>query len=293
MTTRTFVIENTLIEVCKAIDTAESSMREHINTYYHDVNEEFITTLLYGHINYELRKASEKRSIEEGFIKDLTKAVPHNLYERQFQSEFRKNANGLVADIVLHTKSEEGGTKTKPATGGDFGLIILHPQIELSETFSETSIEITENNSSGLLCQAKLQNKKGKWGAFSKSQEKVLPDRMDFTSLVLYSYADENRTELNPIDWKICKGQKFSDIEKSMKADVLRESIRTSEVLKQLGSGQIGTKDNKIIENVISPSVRQSLTIRIYWKNNHPTSGREIVLQRIRQEEKQRIHQFN
>jgi hypothetical protein len=55
------------------------------------------------------------------------------------------------------------------------------------------------------LCQAKLKNKEGKWGKFSDNQKKVLPDRMDFAALVLYSYADENRTELNPIDWKVCK----------------------------------------------------------------------------------------
>lgn len=29
---------------------------------------------------------------------------------------------------------------------------------------------------------------------------------MDYSSLVLYSYSDEERSELNPLGWKLCKG---------------------------------------------------------------------------------------
>ena len=113
-------IDNTLEEVSRAIRTAENTFREHIRTYYHDANEEFITTAFYGHIKYTLAEASKSRRIEEAFIKDLQQSIQY-----VFGSEWQihQEARGLIADIVLHNKHEEA------RTGGDFGLIIIHPKI--------------------------------------------------------------------------------------------------------------------------------------------------------------------
>ncbi len=245
-------------------------MRKHIKTYYHNVNEEFITILLYGHINYALFKASKEKVIEKAFLQDLNKACHFSriLSSSQLRSELSRQSNGLVADIVLHNKRQEG------ETAGDFGLVISHPQI----TLSKESIDIKETNSSGLLCQAKLKDKKGKWGKFGDNQKRILTSRMDFTSIVLYSYDDESRTKLNPIDWKICAGQSFSEIEDLLRNDSLDNLGSTTEIITQLASKQIGTQDQKIIREIIAPSLRQILEIKIHWKNDHPDKGKTIKL---------------
>jgi hypothetical protein len=284
-----FPIKNTLEEVRKAVELAELSMREHIKKYYHNVPEEFITTLFYGHINYALQEASENRLIEKAFFRDLRKVVHYspNLNQRDLDSEFRKQSKGLVADVVLHNKQQEG------KTGGDFGLVVIHPEI----LKSPKSIEIKGGNSSGLLCQAKLRDKQGKWRNFTINQQKILPNYINFTSIVIYSYSNENRTELNPVGWKICKDFKFSEIEEGLKADTLTELISTSEVFMQLGLGKIGTQDQQLIKKVVSPSIRQNLEIRIHWKDTiSPDDGRKINLtrfQHLKRDQQIRIKQRN
>lgn len=101
---------------------------------------------------------------------------------------------------------------------------------------------------------------------------------MDFSSLVLYSYTDATRTELNPIDWKVCKSFEFSKIKESLTSNTLTEFISASEVFMQLGLGNIGTQDSKLIKEIVSPSIHQNLEIRIYWKKVSPDDGKRINL---------------
>lgn len=275
-----FHIERTLEEVCRAIDRAEANMRKHVRTYYHNVNEEFITGLFYGHIKYYLSKASEKRLIEDAFLQDLKKICNANIPGGILESKLHDHSAGLIADIILHNRHEEG------KTGGDFGLVIVHPQIQLNRT----SLEIKKGISSGLLCQAKLKSKDGKWGSFTENQKKALLDHLEFTSLVLYSYADGDRTKLNPITWKSCRGQTFQDIENLLKSDFLRELASTTEILTRLGQKQIGTQDQTLIETVISPSIRQGLEIKIYWKEDDDPKGRVEVKISTQQRQKQTVY---
>jgi hypothetical protein len=177
------------------------------------------------------------------------------------ERQLNQRASGLVADIVLHNKQQEA------KTGGDFGLVIVHPQIIISSDF----LEVRKGQSSGLLCQAKLKGKDNKWGSFTKKQRSILPNHMDFTSLVLYSYQDKERMELNSVAWKLCKGNPISEIKGFLKKNPIEETLNTSNIITRLGRREIGTADQSLIEQIVSPSARQHLELRIYWpKDDDP-----------------------
>lgn len=240
-------------------------MRDQIRNYYHNVNEEFITTLFYGHINYSLREASNSDLIANAFLQDLKRTIRQVdlAAERTLDGELRRQSAGLIADIVLHNKQQEG------KTGGDFGLVIVHPQIELSKT----SLEIRKGISSGILGQAKLKDKDGNWPGLTDNQRKELPKHLTFAALVLYSYADGDRTELNPITWQPCREQTLPEMESLLKNDSFREGINTTNIVTRMGRKQIGTQNQELIETVVSPEVRQCLEIRIHWKGDNVPGG--------------------
>ena len=259
---KTFHINETLEIVCDAIGQAEENLREHIRIYYQNAGEEFITNLFYGQIRYLLGKASKERLIENAFLKDLENALGYNHFgDYNLTRNLKNSAAGLVADIVLHNKKTEG------KTGGDFGLIIIHPSIQ----FDSRCLEIRKGQCSGLLCQAKLKDKAEKWNRLTKNQRVTLDHNKDFSSFALYSYADIKRINLNPISWTLCRNETIANIEEIMKRDALDEltMFDTKKILQLLGRKKIGTNDNETINKIISPSIRQHFELRIYW----PDSG--------------------
>jgi hypothetical protein len=261
----TFHINETLAIVCDLIGKAEENLREHIRIYYQNAGEEFITNLFYGQISYFLSEANKERLIENAFIKDLKNALGYNHFGDYTLSRNLKNtAAGLVADIVLHNKKTEG------RTGGDFGLIIIHPSIQFDSRF----LKIKKGQCSGLLCQAKLKDKAGKWNRLTKNQRVTLDQNKDFSSFVLYSYVDIKRINLNFISWALCRNEDIANIEEIMKRDALDEltMFDTKKILQLLGRKEIGTNDNEAIKKIISPSVRQHFEIRIYWPNSDDDS---------------------
>lgn len=262
---KTFHIDKTLAIVCAAIGKAEENLREHIRIFYQNAGEEFITNLFYGQINYFLREASNERRIENAFLKDLEDALGYSHFGDYTLSRNLKNtAAGLVADIVLHNKKTEG------RTGGDFGLIIIHPSIH----FDSKYLKIKKGQCSGLLCQAKLKDKAGKWNRLNKNQRVLLDQNKDFSSLVLYSYTDIERTNLAHISWKLCRSEAIANIEEILKRDALDEinTLDTKKILQLLARKEIGTNDRDTINKIISPSVRQHLELRIYWPDSDDDS---------------------
>jgi hypothetical protein len=258
-------INKTLREVCSAISSAETMLKEQIKLYHHDVNEEFITTLFHNYVKNKLYEASQEKHIETAFLDDLKTALgDHLIFESDLQGKLQQEAEGLIADIVLHNKQQEG------RTGGDFGLVIVRPQIIKVD---ESSLEIKKGRTSGLLCQAKLKNRKEEWGRFTPNQKKILPKFLDFMSLVLYSYLDEKRSELNSFTWKSCKGKSFSEIKILLKEGDLEGLLGTTDIIMRLGQNEIGTEEQKLIDEVISPSTRQHFEIRIYWPNDADPKG--------------------
>lgn len=262
-------ITNTLKAISNSIVNAEQELKEQVKTHYHEANEEILTFMFYSHIKHNFKKLNDLKTIEQEFFKDLKNATRSwNL--RGFKStdnvdkDLHQKASGLIAEIVLHNKQEEG------KSGGDFGLVVIHPIVtHQSNSHGNEVIEIKKGGMSGLLCQAKLKSKTSKWGKLTDNQSDVLKDRLDYTSIVLYSYDDINRSELNPILWSICKGKSISALEEMLKEDKIDNMISTGQVIVQLGKKSIGTTNKKIIEEIISASAWPSLEIKIKWKNDN------------------------
>jgi hypothetical protein len=283
MNGRIINIDETLKAVCGAIAHAETFLKEQIKLYYHDANEEFITFAFYSHIKHRLREASRNKLIEKAFLRDLKEAIRREGLsgpsgEWALERQLSREASGLVADMVLHNKRQEG------KTGGDFGLIVVRPQIITRSDF----LEIKKGSSTGLLCQAKLKRKDGKWGGLRRQRD-VLPEHLDYASLVLYSYLDDGRSDLNSIEWKPCKGNSMSDIEESLKKDSLGKTLGTTGIFTHLGRSEIGTDDQRKIDTIISPAARQYLELRIYWPQDEDDPPKGSV--RIRVQRKQTVRQ--
>ncbi|HEY0319474.1 MAG TPA: hypothetical protein VGC66_00735 [Pyrinomonadaceae bacterium] len=283
MNGRLLNIDETLNAVCGAISGAENELREQIKLYYNDANEEFITFAFYSHIKHKLSEATQNKLIEKAFLKDLKVALRHQRYsertiDREIERQLSRHAAGLVADIVLHNRSQEG------KTGGDFGLVIVHPEIKTNSD----SLVIKKGASSGLLCQAKIRRKSGRWGDLS-NQRDVLPAHLDFASLVLYSYLDGERSELNPVAWKLCNGMTLPELEQLLKKDVFGETLMTVDVVRRLGRSEIGTNDQAMIDKIISPSARQHLEIRIYWPKGDTPGGPVEIKVRKNQVVRQKV----
>jgi hypothetical protein len=283
MNGRIINIDETLKAVCGAIGHAETSLREQIKLYYHDANEEFITFAFYSHIKDKLREASQSKRIEKAFLSDLKTTLRRQRLsglsgEWSLERQLNKEAAGLVADMVLHNKRQEGNT------GGDFGLIIIHPEIIIGNDF----LEIKKGSSSGLLCQAKLKGKDGKWGNLNRQRE-VLADRLDYSSLVLYSYLDVGRSDFNSVAWKMCKGNSMLDIEESLKKNAPGKTLNTTGVITHLGKREIGTTDQTQIDKYISPSARQYLELRIYWPEDDDPKEPVRIRVRHKQTEQNKV----
>jgi hypothetical protein len=256
-------IDETLKALCEALELAEVSARDHIKHYYNNANEEFVTWILYGHINDSFRTASRERSIEQAFIRDLQAAIGcESLSYSSSNLEIQQVADGLIVDIVLHNRRQEG------TTGGDFGVVIVHPTISHNGDY----LEIKKGMSSGLLCQAKMKDKNGKWGKFTKKQKTVLPGNMDFLALVFYSYRDSERCELNPILWKLCQGLSMDVLKTCLENDEIDNSLTMPGIVTSLGRKEIGTDNQELIGRCVSPDKRQYFEIRIHWPHDeNPT----------------------
>ena len=189
--------------------------------------------------------------------------------ERETESKLSQQATGWWPTWCYTTT--RGGR-----TGGTSACIIVHPKIVIkSNPLSEERVFFR------FLCQAKI-TRSGKWGDL-KHQRKNLPAHLDYSSLVLYSYMDEERSELNPLAWKLCSGSSLPELELSLKRDSLGETLGTADVIRCLGRSEIGTSDQAKVDEFISPSVRQHLELRIYWsQGNDPKGPVEVKVRKER-----------
>lgn len=122
-----------------------------------------------------------------------------------------------------------------------------------------------------------------------KNQRTALSNRLDFTSLVLYSFLDGERSDLDSIAWKSCRGMSLSEIDVLFKEGPNEKLETTGQIVTSLGRKEIGTTDQNLIESVISPSVRQHLEIKLYWPKDPRDKGlKQSVKLRIRHTEAER-----
>lgn len=252
-------IPNTLEVLKKSWLDAEKRLRDNIDENP-DVNEEYITAEFTNIYCKELSTVSKNKKIENAFVQDLKKKFSFEYY-----NEVQNIANGLIARLTLHERKTEG------VTGGDIGIIIIRPNI-----LEEYDGLKNKNYKRGLLCQAKLKNNKGKWGNFTKSQKKVLPERLSYLSLLLYSYSDKTRHSFNPFSWQLCNVAELTEIEKWLKDDKFPNLVESNYIIDNLGNGIIGTDDDDIINSFVSPPKNKTLIIEITWPDDPNKDGVKI-----------------
>jgi hypothetical protein len=162
--------------------------------------------------------------------------------------------------MSLHKRGEE------KVTGGDFGLTITRPQVTYS---SELELIIGEYRR-GLLCQAKIKRRNGKWGRLSKKQREIFPGRMNYLGLVLYSYSDMERHHLNPFGWQPCKGATVEAVRQWLKTDSFPSFGEATDVIKSIENASEGTDNPETIEKVIRPKNKPHLDIRVFRPGKYP-----------------------
>ena len=249
-------IPNTLNFIAYCWMIAEESLRKDIQICWPGSDEEFITQYFHGKFGATLMFASKYKFIEKAFFEDLVLSYPG------FQLESETIANGLIAEAVLHKR------RTESITGGDMGLIIARPQISNDGNYFNIS-----DYRRGLLCQAKIKRSSGNWGGFTKNQIEILPKRMQYLSLLLYSYEDKGREKLKNFIWQGCQFAEMDQVQEWLKCDFFPKTNTSDEIITALGNGSIGTDDNQIIDKVIAPAKNPTLVIRITWPNDLPPPG--------------------
>jgi hypothetical protein len=267
-------IPSTLDLLCTCWNAAEISLRAEVANNCPDIDEEAITQMFHAKLSESLRLASREKRIESAFLKDLQDSFPTLHYSHGL--ELQRIAQGIIADVTLHKRS------TERVTGGDLGFMIVRPYIQLEWS----SLHISDYRR-GLLTQAKLKRLSG-WGTFTSNQKKILPERLDYLALLLYSYEDDARRQLSKFSWQLCSGVTFNKLKGLLMEHSFQGNIDSCGVIRGLGNATIGTDDNSIIDEFISPEKNPSLIIRIFWPHGGP--GSEVyVYTRQETEEKAQV----
>jgi hypothetical protein len=283
----------TLGVVVECWDKAESELRKSIKQKHQDADEEFITRLFLDEFRYLLRKASANKRISQAFLKDLQQVFP----ELAYTHEIAIVSEDLIADVSLHRRSVE------KLTGGDFGLTITRPQVSLSG-FPSHSLSYNDSEyihcqmgvseyQRGLLCQAKLKGRDGRWGKLTRQQKSLLPDRINYFGLLLYQYSDKERYKLSHLSWLLCQNETAETVNDWLKSGKFSSISSSAEIITQLGNARIGTDNPDILREVIRPTGRPYIVITISWPDDkRPPDSVPVYLQNpeYQENQQQRIH---
>lgn len=258
--------------------TAEKATRDTIHEKHFDCDEELITNLFRGELREILSKVAAEGRVERAFLQDLKSAFHHADLDK-----LRQIATGLTATVSFHDRSLEG------KTGGDLGILVVRPDVH-SERWSSDTLSVTRDYKRGLLAQAKLFGRDGKWNGLTRSQKRVLGERLSYFALLLYRYLDndEGRRDLKPFAWQNAADSNVPLLESWLKQDDFPRPQESDDLLAELLTDRIGTDDKKIIEEVIAPPQRESLEIRIHWPDGMGPGPSPI---RITHETRNPVHQ--
>jgi hypothetical protein len=242
--------------VAECWEKAEEALQGVIRQKHPDRDEEMITTLLNGELNDEFSRVSESGAVEIAFLSDLCLSLPD--IPRADLS--KKITRRLIATIHFHPKEIE------KKTGGDFGLVIIRPNIRRAN--SRSRLLIDNDYQRGLLCQAKVLRRSLTWGKLTANQQELLSEKLSYFALVLYKYADQGaeRRELAPLSWQTTRDAAIEEIQGWLKSGKFPKLEGSRQVICDLAQGAIGTDDKNIISGVIAPYVRPSLKITVGWR---------------------------
>jgi hypothetical protein len=260
---------------------AEQALISTVRAKYSDRDEEMITDLFHAELEEECKRISAFGAVEAAFKTDLRRALPH-----LENSDVAKISRGLVATVRFHPRNVER------RTGGDYGLVFVRPDVHYSR-FSPATLDINEDYRRGLLCQAKIFRRDSSWGRLLPKQQRVLEQRLQYLSLVLYRYTDQDgpRRELGPFQWQLTHDAiSVQDIVGWLRSDNFPRLRSSRDVITKLADGRIGTDNNQLISEFIAPTVRPSLEIRIQW-GDRPSPGRTLQVRNCSQQ--QLVYQRN
>jgi len=256
-------IPHTIELLCKCWNQAEIESQKKIEFLASDSTEEQITFLFTTNLAERLKKSSESGAISSAFYQDLLLSFP---IVDESTNVLKQISNGLIAELSPHERQNER------YSGGDIGLQLIRPSIECH--FSKLKIDF--KYARGLLVQAKLKNSNNNWGELTTNQEGILPEKTRFLAILLYSYQDLARHLLKNFSWQLCSGNSIEEIEEWLNKDDFPSLVDSCHIIRNLGTGIIGTSDAKEINQFISPEKNKSLIIRIYWPDDKKRPRSEI-----------------
>src|SRR5437762_2312048 len=115
-------IPNTAALLAECWIEAEGALRHQVQKYSPGLDEEGITLSFHTKLAESLYSASDTKKIERAFTRDFQLSFPNDF---DLQIEPEQIARGLRASVTLHRRA------TETLTGGDFGLVIQRPHIQL------------------------------------------------------------------------------------------------------------------------------------------------------------------
>lgn len=250
---------------------AEENLRKLIEKKYWGFGEEFITQLFFGELRESIDKANEAREFENAFLSDLQNYFLYSEFcqKADIDNALESIADGIVGSASLYSKNTEGRI-----TAADLGLLAIYPSITILP--GENCFRIKHEHRRGLLCQAKLKKCKGSWGELTDNQEKLIPERISYFSLLLYEHSENDRV-LEPFYWKICREYSLEEIKDWLKSDTFPKKITSAKVLQEIFDENIGTDDQHIIDNRITPYTPSCLEIKVGWLPDKQPSAETSV----------------
>lgn len=223
--------------------------------------EEFITFLFASEFRVAVEEASSKRKIEKAFLEDLRQEFRH------LRGIDISKAARLTARVNFHSRYHEG-----ERSAADLGLVVRRPQVE--RLADRLRIEVNQDHATGLLAQAKLGHPRTSqpdfycWGELTETQEELFPKHRDYYSLLLYRLAGANKDDLRPFGWRLCsKDDAVRHVKKWLRSGRFPKEQPSSDLLKALFDGKVGTKQADVIKSIIDPKAPGACAIelQIFW----------------------------
>jgi hypothetical protein len=109
----------------------------------------------------------------------------------------------------------------------------------------------------------------------------------------LYRLKGRDLDELGPLRWQLCHESKVEDLTEWLGSDLFPGEKSSSDILRMLFDGDIGTKDPETIQSVIAPDQADPrvIEIRIFWPDGSGPPPSFQIEQQHYQEDIQRIYQ--
>lgn len=119
----------------------------------------------------------------------------------------------------------------------------------------------------------------------------MLPERVRYLGLLLYSYDDEERRQLKQFQWQLCNSApSIKDVAQWLRRDNFPSLTNSSKILKGIGDGQIGTDNDTILNEIVAPTGNPTLIIKIGWPNGGPLGSEVQIYSRLHQGQKARAY---